>query len=469
MAIVGRTYKPIVNYEKCQTCSLCLQACPSEILVEIRREDNSLRGRIYSEGDNKIRIAEGTKFPPCQLACPIHQDVRGYVKLIAEGRYRDAVLLLRETSPLPSVCGYVCHHPCEAKCNRTKVDDALSIKALKRFLTELDDAYLNPPIPKTVTNQKVSIIGSGPAGLAAAYELAIKGYEVEAIESYMRPGGMLAWAIPEFRLPKDILDRDIKYIQKMGVNFRTGIQFGSDMVLSDLMKNGSKAVILATGTQKSLRLNIENEGDVEGYYDCLMFLKKYVSGEKIHIGPHVLIVGGGNAAIDVARLVRRLPAPKCKPEITMLVLEARDKMPAFEDEIHEALEEGIIIRNSVVPKRMITSDGKVKGLVCMNTEPQEAPDTKRRPPVIIKGSEFLINGDIVISAIGQESDYTAIAKGLLFKGLPKSSLEADDNNMLVNRDAVFVAGDFVNGPTTVVDAMASGKKVALAVNTYLNG
>lgn len=466
MAIAGRTHKPIIDYEKCQTCSICLQACPAETMVEMRKEDGSLRGRIYSDEDNEIRITADKTLglPPCQLHCPLQQDIRGYMKLIAKGRYRDALELIRETNPLPSVCGYICHHPCEGVCSRVKVDDPLSIRPLKRFVTDLDAGHLRPPTTEGRKNQKVTIIGSGPAGLAAAHELARKGYEVEVIESFVEPGGMLAWAIPDFRLPRDILKRDINYIRRMGVNFRTSVCFGSDLAISDLIKNGSKAVIIATGTQKSLRMNIENENDVEGYFDCLTFLRRCATRERIRIGAQVLIVGGGNAAIDAARSSLQLGAKK----VTILYRRSLEEMPADKEEVNCALSEGVSIDFFTVPVKMMVSAGKVTGLECMKTQPQKLSNLKRRRPVAIGGSEFLVNGDAIISAIGQKPDYTLIAKGLLLNTIPKPSLVVDSNNMLLNMERVFVAGDFISGPTTVVDAMASGRKVAQAVDDYLS-
>lgn len=455
MTVEGRTHRPIIDHDKCNTCSICLKACPAEIMPEMRREDDSLRAKIYGGADNYIKINIEKAFgpPSCQDTCPLHQDVRGYVNLISKGQYREALELIRETNPLPSVCGYVCHHPCESVCTRGFVDESISIKSLKRFVADYDDSHLRPPEAGKAKKNKVCIVGAGPAGLTAAHELAKKGYEVEIIESYSEPGGMLAWAIPPFRLPREILKRDIEYIKKMGVTIKTGVYFGINLTISDLKKAGAKAIIVATGTPVSLKMNVENESDFEGYVDCLTFLRRYVQHEEISLGDRVLVVGGGNAAIDSARLAVRVGARK----VTILYRRGPDEMPADKDEVKEAIIEGIHIEFLTAPKKIITSGGKVKSLECVRTELREAPDSKRPRPVVIAGSEFTVNADTVISAIGQEPDKTL-----------RKTLGVDSETMSISKEGVFAAGDFVNGPTTVVEAMASGKKAARAVDMYLS-
>jgi len=455
MTVEGITHKPVIDHEKCKSCSVCLKACPAEIMPEMRREDDSLRAKIYGGADNyiKINIEKAFGSPSCQDTCPLHQDVRGYVKLISKGQYREALELIRETNPLPSVCGYVCHHPCENACTRSFVDEPISIKSLKRFVADYDDSHLRYPETGKAKKRKVCIVGSGPAGLTAAHELAKKGYDVEIIESYSEPGGMLAWAIPPFRLPREILKRDIGYIEKMGVTIRTGIRLGSDIAISDLKRAGAKAIIVAAGTPVSLKMNIENEGDFEGLLDCLTFLRRYAQNKKIFLGDTVLVVGGGNAAIDSARLAVRMGARNVK----ILYRRGLDEMPADKNEVEEAIIEGIHMEFLTTPKKMIASGGKVKALECVKTELREAPDSERPRPVVIPGSEFTVNADTVISAIGQEPDQTL-----------RKTLGVDSETMSTSKEGIFAAGDFVNGPTTVVEAIASGKKAARAVDMYLS-
>ncbi len=249
MPVEGRTHKPVVDYNRCETCGVCLKACPAEAIPDFRHEPDSLRGKLYagSDADPRINVTKVFDLPNCQAACPIKQDVRGYMRLIAEGRYGEAIELIREANPLPSVCAYVCHHPCEGACTRGRVEDPLSIRTLKRFVTDYDDGRLHPRVKGIAKGKKVVIIGSGPSGLAAGHELARMGYEVEMIESYRKAGGFLAWAIPSFRLPGEILQRDIDYIRKMGITIRTGTTFGSDVKLSDFLNNGAHAVISSPG------------------------------------------------------------------------------------------------------------------------------------------------------------------------------------------------------------------------------
>jgi len=462
LAVEGRTHKPIVDYNRCETCGVCLKACPSEAIPDFRCEPDSLRGKLYSNTDTEPRINVTKVFdlPNCQATCPVRQDVRGYMRLISEGRYGEALELIREANPLPSVCGYVCHHPCESACTRGRVDDPLSIRSLKRFVTDYDDGRLNPPSVGEPKGKKVVIVGSGPAGLAAGHELARMGYQVEIIESYREAGGLLAWAIPAFRLPREVLHRDIDYIRKMGVTIKTGIHFGSDVKISDLRKNGAKAVIVATGTQKSLKMNIENEDHHQGYLDCLDFLKACSDGQDVALGKRVLVIGGGNAAVDTARSALR----KSGTKVTILYRRSLEEMPADREEIKDALREGVQIEFLTAPKKMLVSRGRVKGLECLKTELREADQSGRKRPVPVKGSEFVIEASAIISAVGQEPDYSPVTSGL---ASGNKALAVDRETLQANADGVFAAGDFVNGAGTVVEAMASGKKAAQAVDRYL--
>jgi heterodisulfide reductase subunit A len=441
---------------------VCLKACPAEPIPDFRHEPESLRGKLYagSDAEPRINVTKVFDLPNCQAMCPVRQDVRGYMSLIAENRYGEAIELIREANPLPSVCGYVCHHPCESACTRGKVDDPLSIRSLKRFVADYDNGQLNPPSVGKSKGKKVVIVGSGPAGLAAAHELAGMGYEVEVIESYREAGGLLAWAIPSFRLPREILQRDIDYIRRMGVSIRTGVHFGSDVKISDLRKSGAHAVIVATGTQKSLKMNIQNEKQQRGYLDCLDFLKACSDGQPVALGRQVVVIGGGNAAVDTARSVLR----KSKAKATILYRRSLEEMPADREEIHEALREGVKIKFLTAPKKMLVSAGKVTGLECVKTELREADPSGRKRPVPVKGSEFVIKASTIIPAVGQEPDYGPVTAGL---GAGRKALSMDRETLKATVNGVFAAGDFATGASTVVEAMASGKKAAQAVARYL--
>ncbi len=462
MAVEGRTHKPVIDYDRCEMCGVCIKACPAETIPDFRHEEGSLRGTLYAGSDTEPRINVTKVFdlPHCQAACPVQQDVRGYMRLIAEGRYGEALERIREANPLPSVCGYVCHHPCESPCARSRVDDALSIRSLKRFVTDYDDGGVPSTSVGKPKGKKVVIVGSGPAGLAAGHELSRMGYQVEIIESYREAGGLLAWGIPAFRLPREILQRDIDYIRRMGVTIKTGIHFGSDVKISDLRKNGADAVIVATGTQKSLKMNIENEDHPRGYLDCLDFLKACSAQQDVALGNRVLVIGGGNAAVDTARSAIR----KGGTEVTVLYRRSFEEMSADRAETKDALREGVKIEFLTAPKKMLVSRGKVKGLECIKTELIEADQSGRRKPVPMEGSEFVLEAGTIISAVGQEPDYGPVIRGLAPGG---KALSIDRETLHTNRDGVFAAGDFVNGSSTVVEAMASGKKAARAVDRYL--
>jgi NADPH-dependent glutamate synthase beta subunit-like oxidoreductase len=464
MAVEGRTHKPVVDFEQCGYCAVCLEACPAEIIPEMRKEAESMRGKIYAGQDLQVRLKEDEEnpLPRCQSVCPLLQDIRGYIRLIAQGQHQQALELIRSTNPLPSICGYVCHHPCESSCARGKVDDPLSIKALKRFAADFASNSLAPVKTDQPKHKLVTIVGSGPAGLAAGYELAKMGYQVEMIESYHRPGGLLAWAIPEFRLPRAILQRDIDFIKKTGVKIQTDKKFGRDITLADLEQNGTAAVIIATGTQKGLKLQLENEGDYEGYWECLQFLRSSSDHAKVNLGRQVIVVGGGNAAMDTARSALKLGAFK----VNIIYRRNASEMPADKDEIRAAMAEGVEIQYLTMPVRFITKQNRVTGLECARTELKGLDSQGRPKPVRIQGSDFTMPADAVISAVGQKADYEGLSNGFGTKG---RKLEVNIDTLATNLPKVFAAGDFAQGPSTVVEAIASGKKAAKAVDRYLKG
>jgi len=456
----GRIQRPVVDDEKCNACFACVKGCPAEIIPEMRTEESSLRGRIYKDIGTApaFNIDKVFGMPPCQLACPIYQDIKGYIKLIAKEKYEEALALIRETNPLPSVTGYICSHPCEMNCVRNTFDDFVPIRALKRFVADFDDGKSLPSKGDRYRGKRVSIIGSGPAGLAAAYDLLRMGYQVETIEASPEPGGMLRYAIPPFRLPRNILERDIKYIEAMGVRIKTGVRFGTDVTLFDLKKEGTDAVIIAIGTYQGLKMGVENERSV---IDCLAFLRDY---EQVVLGDKVIVVGGGNAAIDAARSALR----RGGKEVKIFYRRSYQEMPADRDEIEEAQAEGVEINHLSAPVRIIEKGGEVRGLECVKTELGELDESGRRRPVPIAGSEFVVNATSIISAVGQQPDLSWNKEGLAFNISPKNTFIVD-HNCHTNIEGVFAAGDAVNGPTTVVEAMASGKKAASAVDVYLSG
>ncbi len=397
------------------------------------------------------------KTSPCSAACPVGNDIPGFIQKIAEEDFEGAWNLIRNENPFPGVCGRVCFHPCESKCNRRDFDEPIAIHGLERFVSDFA-SNLNMKIRKApgVRKGKIAVIGSGPAGMSCAYHLARLDYDVTVFESASLAGGMLRTGIPSYRLPKDVLDREISNVQELGVEIRTGIPFGKDLNLDDL-KN-YQAVFIATGAPRGRNLHIPGERR-KGVFSGLDLLKKVNLGRKINLGNKVAIIGGGNTAIDVARSVTRLGK-----KATILYRRSKEEMPAFEEEMVEALEEGVKIRYLVNPIRIQQKDS-LQRLECLRMELGEKDESGRRKPVPIANSNFFFEADNVIIAAGEEIEFSFLPKGL----------EKREGIILTQRDGstdikgVFAGGDLASNQRTVAHAIGSGKKAALAIDCYLNG
>ncbi|MFC1534233.1 FAD-dependent oxidoreductase [Thermodesulfobacteriota bacterium] len=412
---------------------------------------------------NKTGIEkQGTS--PCMVECPAHNNVQGYVSLASKGKFQEAIQLIKETSPFPSVCGRACPHPCEAGCNRDQIDEPLSIRAIERYVADRDRNSDNPYVPgiKEARSEKIAIIGSGPAGLTAAYFLAREGYKVTVFEKLPVAGGMMAVGIPEYRLPKDILSAEIKSITDMGVEIKTGIGFGSDITLDGLKQDGYQAFFLATGLHVNRSLEIEKE-DQEGVLKGVDFLRDVSLGNPVSVGKRVIVVGGGNVAVDVAMTAVR----KGAQEVTLVCLEQRDEMPAWEDEILTALEEGVKIINGLGPNKFLQKDGKLSGI-----------EFKRCTSVFDEGGAFNpkydvtnlteVEGDTVITAIGQAADLSFAEN----QGIPVGSeggLKANPITLETPIEGVFAGGDVFYGPASVAEAIGSGREAAVSIDRFING
>ncbi|MFC2062885.1 FAD-dependent oxidoreductase [Chloroflexota bacterium] len=452
----GVLYKPVVNHEKCNTCGICLGYCPAEIVREFRQEEDSLRAKVYKYRGIDKKLDSEIILPPCQLICPIGQDIRGYIRLIAEGKDAEALKLIRETNALPSVTSYVCSRPCESECLRNALEGPVALRALKRFITDLDDGKLQPlPVGKR-NGKKVGVIGSGPAGLAAAYDLVRMGFSVTVFESMPLPGGMLRYGIPEYRLPRNILDKDVEYIKALGVEIRTNTPI-TDV---DQLIQHYQAIILANGTWSNRHLGISDE-DTQGIYHSLRFLKDINSGIAVNLGNRVVVVGGGNAALDAARVSKRLGVK----DVTILYRRSEAEMPALTEEIIEAKEEGIKLNVLASPVKFIISNGKLSGLYCIRMKLGEVDASGRLQPIPIKDSEFTISTDNIIIAIGERVDRATLPKNISCTN--NDTISVNPGTLETNIKAVFAAGDAVNGPTNIVEALASAKKVASSVEKYM--
>jgi uncharacterized 2Fe-2S/4Fe-4S cluster protein (DUF4445 family)/NADPH-dependent glutamate synthase beta subunit-like oxidoreductase len=399
--------------------------------------------------------------PPCQVACPAGVSGQDFLYFVAQGKFEEALEEVRRAMPFPGVCGRVCTHPCEPECERGQVDEPLSIRALHRYVADHDmrnGRKKGSPVEKT-RNERVAIVGSGPAGLSCAYELVRRGYPVTVFEAVSQVGGMLRYGIPEYRLPKNVLDDEISYIEELGMEIKTDHPVRS---LKELFGQGYKAIFLATGAWVSQKLDIPNE-DGEGIIHGLEFLKKVNSGERVELGKRVAVVGGGNAAIDTARVAKRLGSE----EVLIVYRRSRNEMPAIKTEIGEAEREGVNFRFLAAPIKILRQNGRFSGIQCIRMELGD-PDEKGRPvPIPVKGSEFNLHADQLIVAIGQKADNQGIVEDLEYS--TSGTLSVDPVTLKTNLEGVFAGGDVVLGSADAISAIGAGQEAATSIELYLAG
>lgn len=399
--------------------------------------------------------------PPCMLACPGKTDCQGYVGLIANGEYKEALKLAKDKIPLPASIGRVCPHPCETACRRQLVEEPIAIASLKSFIADLDledNTYI--PEVKASTGKKVAVVGGGPAGLSCAYFLAREGHSVEVYEAMPHPGGMLRYGIPEYRLPKEVLDKEISIIEKMGVKINCNMKIGRDITM-EYLKKSYDSVFLGIGAWKSSNLGCDGE-DLDGVFGGIDFLIKVASNENVSIGKKVIVVGGGNTAMDVSRTAVRLGAE----EVTVLYRRTREEMPAEKIEIEEAEEEGVKFSFLLAPIEVVNKDGKASGIRCQKMMLGEPDATGRRKPVPIPGEEVVFEADMIISAIGQRIDASGI-DGI--ETVKNGALKIDERTYMTNAEGVFAGGDAVTGPNIAIAAIGHGRTCAELIHSYLNG
>ncbi|PYU80299.1 MAG: 4Fe-4S ferredoxin [Acidobacteria bacterium] len=445
---------------------------------------------------------------PCMQACPVHTQAGRYVALIAEGRYEEAYRYARVPNPFASICGRVCGHPCEPACRRGQFDKPISIRALKRFVTERHgpesrnsiDVFAGTPRP--VRPEKIAIIGSGPAGMSAAHDLALLGYPVTVFEAAPVPGGMMHLGIPEYRLPRDVLQAQIREILDLGPELRLNTRLGRDFSLEDLRRQGYKAVLLAFGLHRSRDLNLPGH-ELDGVVKGIDFLLNVNLGYRFSIGKQVVVIGGGNVAIDVARSAMReqqklaadadtagLPNELTSSEIDvamkefmdvsrqalrmgarevhLVCLESRQEMPASEEEIEEGLVEGIRIHPSLGPKQFVGQNGKVTGLEVIRCT--SVLDAQRRfSPTFATGTETIIPCDTIILAIGQASDLSFLKPADGLETTRQGTLKIDPATLMTTAPGIFAAGDIAFGPRLIINAVADGKKAAEEIDKFIRG
>ena len=405
---------------------------------------------------------------PCQHTCPVGINVPEYVAHIAAGEYEQAVDTIRERNPFPSICGRICSHPCELRCRRGELDEPVAIRALKRFAADwyFDHPGEEPqPFPKTHT-QRTAVVGAGPTGLSCAYFLAKTGYPVTVFEALPVGGGMLSVALPEFRLPSEVIEREIDYIAKKGVEIRYNTPINTNFTVEHLKRQGYQAVFIAAGAQRSQRIGIPGElEDLSGFYYGLKFLRDVRLGRAIKTGRRVAVLGGGNVALDAARSALRLGAE----EVDIYYRRTRQEMPVTEVEYDEAAAEGVRMNFLSSPTRIVNRNWEIAGLQCIRMELGEIDDSGRRRPVPVSGSEFFAEADTVIAAVGQAPDLSFLPPDSALERTRWETLVVNGNNMATNVPGVFAGGDFVTGPGMVIEAIAAGRRAAIAMDKFLKG
>lgn len=477
-----------VEKQNCVACGKCVEACPAGA-VKLGQKLCDKEGceitypRIPLPGDqpwgehmwshnyrdtNRINCYD-TGTAPCKTACPAHIGIQGYLQLAKEGRYEDALALIKKDNPLPAVCGHVCNRRCEDACTRGTIDEAVAIDEVKRFIAERDLNAETRFIPKKIIpslkggfKEKIAIIGAGPAGLSCAYFLALTGYKPTIFEKNAEPGGMLRYGIPSYKLEKDLLAAEINVIRQLGVEIRCGVEVGKDVTIEDLREQGYKGFYAAIGCQRGRKPGISGE-NAEGAYTAVDFLRKAGAKESFALEGDVVVVGGGNVAIDAARVSSRCTDAK----ISMFCLETREKMPASNEEIEEALEEGIELNCGWGPKEILEEDGHVRGVVFKKcTRVFDAQG--RFSPEYDENDTVTVPCRHVIFSVGQAIDWGHMLDNLHVELRPNGGALANKLTYQTSEPDIFVGGDVYTGPKFAIDAIAAGREGAVSLHRYVH-
>ena len=455
-----------VDNSKCNDCKACIRVCPVMMFDDF---DEALGFRtavdFFNPGTGEYNIFK-EDMPVCQEACPVNLDIRSYVGLIADGKYKESLAKIRERLPLPGSIGRVCPHPCETACNRQYLDEPISICFLKRYVgdveinEEIEPAY---ETPDKKYPEKIAIIGAGPSGLTCAYDLARMGYEhIKIFEALPVPGGFLWVGIPEYRLPKKLLQREVDLITNMGVEIAYETRIGKDISFEDLQTEHD-AVFIGAGCHAGLKLNVPGEDDYEGIVDCVTFLREQALGIREKGTNKLIVIGGGNAAIDSARVGWRMEFD----EVYILYRRTKKEMPANSWEIDAAEHEGVIIQYLAAPIEILGENGKVTGMKCIKMELGEPDSSGRRRPIPIEGSEYVIDAQTIVPALSQAADMSFLPEGHDFRLSRWNTFEIDEETGETNIPGVFAGGDIVSGPDIAIRAVAGGKNAATGIHEYL--
>jgi len=460
LEFLGSSAEAVVDAGKCTIG----KAGPTPVLHSLKYFGDNFKQALSGKKPERTHKYYSKLTAPCVDACPIHLDIPKYVELIKDAKFEQSLDVIRERLPLPGVVGRICVRPCEDHCRRALVDEPIAIMSLKRFVADRELAAQKEPafqVTSLEKSGKVAIVGAGPAGITCAYHLARMGHQITIFEKLPLAGGMMAVGIPKYSLPPDILDREIKVIEKMGVSIKTGVSFGDGMTLDRLRAEGFDAVFIGTGLHGGRRLHVEGE-DLEGVIPGIQFLRDVALGKEVRIGKSILVVGGGNVAVDVARTVKRLGADN----VIMICLEKRDEMPAWDREIKGALEEKVEIVHAYGPRRIQGKEGKVSGVEFKRCT-RVFDEDNRFNPQYDETDRKTLSAETVILAIGQSADQ-GFARGQNIPTSPQGGLHADPVTFQTELGWVFAGGDAVYGPESVVGAAASGKRAAISIDRFIH-
>lgn len=474
-------YVAQVDRDKCVACGECVENCQvnaltlgqnlcTKVPVKAPKEketpyDTQWSSKKWNTNYRHRKVVAESGTSPCKSECPAHIAVQGYIKMASQGRYKDALELIKKENPFPAICGRICPRNCESACTRAGIDEALAVDEIKKFIAEQDLNSEHRFVPEKGADrpEKIAVIGAGPAGLSCAYFLAVKGYKVTVFEKQKVLGGMLTLGIPSFRLGKEIVNSEIEVLRELGVEFKTGVDIGRDITLQELREKGYSAFYAAIGAQGGRKLGIEGE-DSEGVITGVEFLRRVNLRETLEIKGEAIVIGGGNVAIDVARTAERIGAS----QINMYCLESREEMPALEEEIEEALAEGIIINNSWGPKRILQENGHVIGVEfkkCVSVFDKNG----RFNPSFDEHTTKVVKADIVLISVGQSMDWGELLTGSKLELNPNKTIKADSLTFQTGERDVFAGGDALTGPKFAIDAIALGKQGAISIHRYVHG
>jgi NADPH-dependent glutamate synthase beta subunit-like oxidoreductase/NAD-dependent dihydropyrimidine dehydrogenase PreA subunit len=475
-------YVASVDKTKCVACGECVEncqvnaltlgenICKPAALVGPKKEKGTPRDTVWGPDkwnpDWKHRqVVDAAGTSPCKAECPAHIAIQGYIKMASQGRYREALELIKKENPFPAVCGRICPRGCESACTRSGLDEALAVDEIKKFIADQDLNSAHRYVPEKIFDrpERIAVIGAGPAGLSCAYFLAINGYKVTVFEKQAKLGGMLTLGIPSFRLDKKVVQSEIEVLRELGVEFKTGVEVGKDLSLDDLRRQGFKAFYLAIGAQSGRKLGIEGE-EAKGVMTGVDFLRAVNLDEAVKLDGPVVVIGGGNVAIDVARTATRVGAAN----VQMFCLESRKEMPALAEEIEEALSEGIVIDNSWGPKRFVVENGKVVGVEFQRCT-SVFDENKRFNPKFDPSETKMVKASYILSSVGQGIDWGSLVAGSAIQINPNHTVKADPLTFQTGASDVFAGGDALTGPKFAIDAIAVGKQGSISIHRYVQG